>query len=122
MIATTRRKQKQIESENTFDIIRGARENDIEEIEGALAEDPRSISHVDESTEETALHIAVRLRHIEATELLLGTSGVDLRAEDFEGADVLAASAQGGHPYIMNLVAYALHPELKQLRLEPDPT
>lgn len=69
----------------TFDIIKGARRGDIEEVTNALQEDPDCINTQDQINGLTALHFAASNGHYSMVDLLCEADGVDTSMPDFEG-------------------------------------
>lgn len=81
-------KNKKLDSnliKRTFDIIKGARRGDVEEVKNALAEDPDCINTQDQVNGLTALHYAAANGHFSLVDLLCDTDGVDTGISDFEG-------------------------------------
>lgn len=93
-------------------IIEGTKFNSMSIVEHALNVDPHSVSHVDPLTLETAPHIAARRGYYEIFARLMVAPGVDLKAKDHQGLDVLDAASEGGHSSIMDLAGenYHRHP------------
>ena len=69
----------------SFDIIKGARRGDMEEVTSALEEDPGCINTQDQVNGLTALHFAASNGHYSMVNLLCDADGVDTSIPDFEG-------------------------------------
>lgn len=65
-----------------FNIIRGANNCDLDEIKGALQEDPECINQTDPGTGMTALHICAGHGHLTCVNFLLKQDGIDAKLRD----------------------------------------
>lgn len=93
------------------DIIRGAKNNDFLEVEAALELDPSSITQVDLVTGMTAAHYAAALGNMSMVEYLAAREGVELRAKDKSGRDVLDTAIECGHSHMVDLLFLRMFPQ-----------
>lgn len=92
-----------------FDILRGAQENDFDEVRGALRQDSRCITNVDHKGR-TAAHIAAMLGFVEMVDFLSDQNGCDLRIKDDLGRDVYAVAFEAANPKLDHLIMNKLSP------------
>jgi len=90
------------------DIIRGAKNNDLEEVDAALLANPASITQVDVVTGMTAVHYASALGNFYMVKFLLEKEGLELRRNDRFDRDVLDVAIECGHQRIVEVVFAAL--------------
>ena len=85
-------------------IIRGARNNDLEEVKAALNQNWTNITQKDVSNGMTALHYAAALGNYNMAQFLLQRKGIELRAEDRFGRDALDVAIDCGNQRIVEAV------------------
>ncbi|MBU2527608.1 MAG: ankyrin repeat domain-containing protein [Bacteroidetes bacterium] len=85
-------------------IIRGALNNDFEEVAAALVLSPESINNVDQITGGSALHISVGLGNYSMVAYLVEQEGLNLEHKDQIGRDALDLAIQIRHPKILELL------------------
>jgi ankyrin repeat protein len=86
------------------DIIRGALNNDLDEVQAALDRNPRDINKQHDYFEYTALHIAASRGNMLMVDLLLKESRLRWGIRDRWGRDPLDVAILAGHPGVTSAI------------------
>jgi len=94
------------------DILRGAEENDIDEMRGAVEDNGVSVNYVDPNTFLSALHKAAARDNIEAVEWLCAQEGIDFRLKDKFGRIPFDLAVKFGHQRAIDFLGPLTFPDI----------
>lgn len=105
------KKNNYTDMENTFNILRGAENNDFVEVDSAIAENPHSINFQHELSGLTALHIASGDGNYSMSKHLLSQKFIDVTIRDWMGRDALDLATAIGHKGIIEEISKIMYPK-----------
>lgn len=97
-----------------YSIIRGAENNDLDEVQKALAADYSAIGDIDEVSGATALHIAAADGNLPMVRYLIEQRGCRLSAEDKAGRNPAFLAFVIGREDIVDIICKKMADELSQ--------
>ena len=88
--------------EHPADIIKGAKKNDLDEVEQAIGNNRKDLNLVDPETGFTALQYAVSRGNLRIVKFLLKQEEVEIKRKDLQGRTVLELAVEVGHQGIIS--------------------
>jgi ankyrin repeat protein len=104
--------------ELVHNILQAAHAGELDEVKAAIRENPEAINLRHELTKSTALHFAAACGNYSIVEFLLTCEGVDVRAKDGYGRDVMDIAVERGHPGVIELIDDRMYAKQRLMDME----